>query len=105
MKYTSILPITLAALAFTGCTMFSNTQTNPIVPPANTPPVAVVTEPITTAIPAIPEDITKTPTTPNGTAPVKTTTPADKDIPKTTVSTEDLTKELDSFVDDITKGL
>ncbi|MEI6711380.1 MAG: hypothetical protein WCK88_04160 [bacterium] len=50
-----------------------------------------MTKETTTKTPII---VGKTPAAPDNTA-----------TPKPTVSTEDLTKELDSFVDDITKGL
>lgn len=98
MKYS--LSLIFLSLLLTSCSLIRWVEPESIKTPTEMPEI-IVPEPET---PVITPDEDKKPDTKPSTD--KTPTPPKDNTPKSEeVSTEELTKELDAFVDDITKGL
>jgi hypothetical protein len=103
MKYSLLLPLSLISLTFTSCSLIRWVEPESIKTPTENPEVVVVPS-IEKEAPVITPDENK----PSNTKPNvdKIPTPPEDNAQKSEeVSTEELTKELDAFVDEITKGL
>jgi len=100
MKHSLLFSLVIISLSLTSCSLIRWVETEAIKTPSETPEIIVpeketpVATPDDDKKPDIKPSTDKTPTTPVN------NTPKSEEV-----STEELTKELDAFVDDITKGL
>lgn len=126
MKHSLLFPLAIISLSLTSCTLMAPKDTNCNLPdnsckeneicyvkPGGTigscigkfteeKPVVTPTPEDSNSPEETPANPTPTPTTPPKNTP---TLPEDNTSKSEEVSTEELTKELDAFVDEITKGL